>query len=265
MVVGALGPSRPHPGERTATPFRQVLAALLLAGLIAAGPRPGLAAPGASSPIEQPAPDGTAEPFGEVAAEPVEGPILDKWAGIQRAFAAEAALLDLCRAAPTLCPAPAALEFLAIVDQASGLTGLARAGEINRAVNLDIRPASDLERFQAEDVWSSPLATLTARAGDCEDYAIAKYAALRAAGIGASDVRLVILRDAAGREDHAVTAVRIEGRWRILDNRGFVMAEDRDLRRWRPLFVLSEAGVRRYPDEPVVAAAPTQPQPQPYL
>lgn len=205
----------------------------------------------AAAPAEQ-----AAEPFGDVAPEFIDGPVADKWRGVQHAVAAEAVLLDLCRATPVLCPAPAALEFLAIVDQAARQNGPTRAGEINRAVNLDVRPAADLDRFQVEDVWSSPIATLSAGAGDCEDYAIAKYVALRAAGFATDDLRLVILRDPAHGEDHAVATVRIEGRWRVLDNRRLVMRDDGAFSRWRPLFVLSEDGVRRYPEEQLVAAVP---------
>ena len=37
----------------------------------------------------------------------------------------------------------------------------------------------DLEQYGEIDVWSSPLATLDPGAGDCEDYAIAKFIALQ--------------------------------------------------------------------------------------
>jgi len=73
--------------------------------------------------------------------------------------------------------------------------GRARLGEINRAINLAIRPMSDLAQYGAIDVWSSPLVTFANGAGDCEDYAIAKFAALRHAGISPDDLRIVIMRD----------------------------------------------------------------------
>ena len=63
--------------------------------------------------------------------------------------------------------------------------GRARLGEINRAINLAIRPMSDLAQYGEIDVWSSPLVTFAHGAGDCEDYAIAKFVALRLAGIAA--------------------------------------------------------------------------------
>ena len=78
------------------------------------------------------------------------------------------------RGGPRHCASPAALQFLAIVDSAKARDGRARLGEINRAINLAIRPISDLAQYGARR-WSSPLTTFATGAGDCEDYAIAKW------------------------------------------------------------------------------------------
>src|ERR1700752_651257 len=98
------------------------------------------------------------------------------------------------------------MRFLEIVRTAAAREGLARLGEINRAFNLAIRPVSDRAQYGVEDYWASPLATLAAGAGDCEDYAIAKLVALRAAGLPADDLRLIIIREMTTGEDHAVLA-----------------------------------------------------------
>ena len=73
-----------------------------------------------------------------------------------------------------------------------------------------IRPMSDLAQWGVADRWSAPLATLTSGRGDCEDYAIAKYVALIEAGFAEDDVRLVIVRDIAIGEDHAIVAARAQ-------------------------------------------------------
>jgi len=49
-----------------------------------------------------------------------------------------------------------------------------------------------------------PARNLCYREGDCEDYAIAKYVALREAGFPQDDLQLVLVRDRAVRQDHAV-------------------------------------------------------------
>ena len=83
-------------------------------------------------------------------------------------------------------------------------------------------------------------------AGDCEDYAIAKFVALRLAGVAADDLRIVIMRDTIRGEDHAVAAARLDGRWLTLDNRRMAMVEDADVRNYRPTFVMDQHGVMRY-------------------
>jgi hypothetical protein len=65
---------------------------------------------------------------------------------------------------------------------------------------------------------------------------------------------LVILRDTIGRQDHAVVAARLEGRWLLLDNRRMVMVEDAQLRNYRPTFVIDHQGVRQYLDPPLFVA-----------
>ena len=92
----------------------------------------------------------------------------------------------------------------------------------------------------------SPLATLARGGGDCEDYAIAKFVALRRAGLAPEDLRIVVLRDTIHGEDHAVAAARLDGHWLTLDNRRMAMVEDTDVRNFRPTFVIGPHGVMRY-------------------
>lgn len=66
-----------------------------------------------------------------------------------------------------------------------------RLEAINRFFNERVRWRSDVELWGQDDFWTTPLQLLARGAGDCEDYAIAKYAALRAAGVPAERLRLV--------------------------------------------------------------------------
>ncbi len=178
-----------------------------------------------------------------------------RWRVITRAMEHERGLLARCRIEPDGCP-PGISRFLAIVEAARGKDGRARLGEVNRAVNLAIRYRSDAARHGAADAWASPLATFAAGEGDCEDYAIAKYAALREAGVAPGDLRLVLVRDARLSQDHAVVAARLEDRWLILDNRGFLLVEDR-VSAYRPLATFG-AGI----DPLDVAAGSRQDRPE---
>jgi len=198
----------------------------------------------------------SAEPFGLYASLLSEGGLREKWLGVEHKLDDERVQLALCDGDREGCVSPAALRLLAIIDTARAREGRARLGEINRAINLAIHPMSDMAQYGQIDVWSSPLVTFAHAAGDCEDYAIAKYVALRLAGISADDLRLVVLHDIVRGEDHAVAAARLDGHWLMLDNNRMAMVEDADVRNYRPLFVLDERGVMRYGDTPLLAGLP---------
>jgi predicted transglutaminase-like cysteine proteinase len=177
------------------------------------------------------------EPFGLPASPVYGGGVRIKWDGVASRLGEERVQLALCDGDRERCASDAALKLLAIVDAGRQRDGRARIGEINRAINLAIRAVDDFAQYGEADVWSSPLVTFAHGAGDCEDYAIAKYVALRMAGIAAEDLRILVLVDVRG-EGHAVAAARLEGRWLILDNRRMAMIEDINLLNYRPLFVI---------------------------
>lgn len=163
-----------------------------------------------------------------------------KWRGLQPAIRIEVKLLRMCRSEPLYCT-PASRRFLNVIEAARVKSGRARVGEINRAVNLAIRPMSDLAQYRVPDVWTTPLTTFTSGAGDCKDYAIAKYVALREAGVDAADLRIVILRNPIVQQDHAVTAARVDGQWLILDNRNMLLVADSQLEGMMPLVSLDDS------------------------
>ena len=204
--------------------------------------------------------DRSDEPFGLSTATVTQGAVLEKWLNVAREVDDERLVLKMCDENRASCQSPTALQFLAIVDSGRALGGRARIGEINRAINLKLKPVSDLALHGAEDVWSPPLATFAVGAGDCEDYAIAKFVALQEAGISADDLRIVILRDDLREEDHAVVAARLDGNWLMLDNRHMVMVEDQQVRRYRPVFLVDRDGVKLYSDTPYLAEASRGPE-----
>jgi predicted transglutaminase-like cysteine proteinase len=195
-----------------------------------------------------------AEPFHLFASPTLRGGLVAKWQSVAHKLDDERVQLALCDGDRENCASAAALQLLTIVDAGRQREGRARLGEINRAVNLAIHPMTDLAQFGQEDVWSSPLATFYRGAGDCEDYAIAKFVALRMAGIPAEDLRIVVLADVMRGEGHAVAAVRLDGHWLILDNRRMAMVEDVAFRNYRPLFVIDQSGVMKYSDAPLIAS-----------
>jgi predicted transglutaminase-like cysteine proteinase len=189
----------------------------------------------------QPAPD----LFGLESVAVARGEILTKWNRVAAEIAADRDVLRRCREAAATCPA-SAQKLLAVIAEGQAREGRARIGTINRAINLAIKPMSDLAQWGVIDRWSAPLETLSSGRGDCEDYAIAKYVALGEAGFSEDKLRLVIVRDLGLGEDHAILAVRDSEKWLLLDNRRLVLVEDGELQRVEPLFALNRDGVREF-------------------
>ena len=193
----------------------------------------------------------SSEPFGLPTVEAPQGPLVTKWRDVEREIRRDEPLLARC-AGDRSCGSVAALQLMDIAGVARRGDARARVGRINRAINLAIRPMSDTAQYGVPDLWTAPIQTLTAGAGDCEDYAIAKYVALEEAGVAEEDLRLVVVRDTRRREDHAVVAVRVDGRWLVLDNRWLALVEDVELENYLPMFEMNREGVRRF----VLAARP---------
>lgn len=84
----------------------------------------------------------------------------------------------------------------------------ARIKAINGFFNRRVVYKEDKEAWNAVDYWASPLETLAKGEGDCEDYAIAKYFSLLAAGVPSVKMRMVYVRAqmAGGLQAHMVLA-----------------------------------------------------------
>jgi predicted transglutaminase-like cysteine proteinase len=185
-----------------------------------------------------------ARPLFGMETEPVLGPLTSKWRAVELEIGHEERALADCRAQRP-CPGPAR-DLLNLIAEGTGRTGRARVGLINRAVVLAITPATDEAQWGVEDHWSSPFETLQTHRGDCEDYAIVKYVALRQAGLPTADVKIVILRNQFPNEYHAVAATRVNGEWLILENRSLTLVRDTDMMRATPKFLIDEDGVHRF-------------------
>ena len=113
---------------------------------------------------------------------------------------------------------------------------------VHRYVNR-FRYVTDKRNWRRRDYWAIP-EQLFERGGDCEDYVIAKYLSLRALGIDADRLRVVVVYDRKKREDHAVLAVLGPNETVILDNyRRRVMSWTDMKRRYRPYYSLNENAV----------------------
>lgn len=198
------------------------------------------------------------EPFGLTTFRAPQGLLWVKWRKVEAEIAEDVNVLAQCRNDGSRCSNPAAQKYLALVSESHRLQARAKIEWINRSINAAIRYTSDPEQHGVPDLWSAPLATLGSGRGDCEDYAIAKYALLRDAGFSSDDLRLLVVRDRTARQDHAVVGIRLKGRWLVLDNRHDVLLEPKDAPHLVPLFALNQHGVKLFA-VPYDATAPSTP------
>ena len=109
-------------------------------------------------------------------------------------------------------------------------------------MNGRVHYVDDQRRFGRADVWSAANDTLRSGRGDCEDYAIAKFQLLRAAGFAERDLYLVIVRDLVRRADHAVLVARAAGHMYVLDNGTDDVLESGQVSDYRPVLTFASYG-----------------------
>jgi predicted transglutaminase-like cysteine proteinase len=227
-------------------PYSAAPICLLAAEYVEPGPFVENAANGATAHHHASATDDkeAAQLFGMDTEPVVEGELPEKWHHVEAVMAQDFAVVAQCHLDGP-CPV-AAQRLIDISAEGARRSGRARVGLINRAANLAISPVNDERQWGAADHWSDPFETLLSNRGDCEDYAIVKYAALLEAAVPADDVKIVVLKNLFPDEYHAVAAARVNGEWLIMDNRTLTLVRDTDVMRATPEFVLDHDGVRRF-------------------
>jgi predicted transglutaminase-like cysteine proteinase len=96
----------------------------------------------------------------------------------------------------------------------------------------------DKRNWGANDYWETP-AEFMQRGGDCEDYAIAKYAALRALGVPEERLRIAIVQDTLKNIAHAVLVVYAETGAYMLDNQNDGLLNAETYTRYRPIYSIN--------------------------
>jgi len=125
---------------------------------------------------------------------------------------------------------------------------VAKLEAVNGYVNARVRFVDDRVQFGIADRWMPASETLARGRGDCEDFALAKRAMLRAAGVPDKDLYLVVLKDLTRRADHAVLVVRAAGRFLVLDNGTDRIVDSSDIQDYKPVltFTASQAYTHGY-------------------
>jgi predicted transglutaminase-like cysteine proteinase len=81
-----------------------------------------------------------------------------------------------------------------VIRNSNGTTELERLTRVNNYFNQLMRFGEDTDIWGQLDYWATPMESLHRAAGDCEDFAIAKYYTLLETGIPAEKLRLTYVR-----------------------------------------------------------------------
>jgi predicted transglutaminase-like cysteine proteinase len=138
---------------------------------------------------------------------------LPKWKRVLSKAREQVRVLGGCTGAS--CP-PGATSWQRIMQQARGQEPMEQLKMVTAFFNK-WPYRLDMDAFGTSDWWATPQEFLKL-SGDCEDYAITKYFALRELGFSQDDLRIVIVRDRIRGIGHAVLAVFLHGEAFVLDN-----------------------------------------------
>ena len=89
-------------------------------------------------------------------------------------------------------------EWRAMIDKIQPMTDQQKTVAVNDFFNTRIRWVQDPEAWGQKDYWATPLETMAKRMGDCEDFAIAKYATLVLAGVDVNKLRITYVKARMG-------------------------------------------------------------------
>ncbi len=85
-----------------------------------------------------------------------------------------------------------------MLDRAKNDSPEKKLMQVNQFFNRHVRYTEDLTLWKKSDYWATPLELMGERAGDCEDYTIAKYLSLLQLGIANEQLRLIYVKAQIG-------------------------------------------------------------------
>lgn len=104
-------------------------------------------------------------------------------------------------------------DWRQMLAQAASLPEGEKLRRVNDFFNRRTRFADDIDVWGQVDYWATPLETLGRGAGDCEDFALAKYFSLTELGVPADKLRLVYVRARIGGPQSTVTQAHMVLSW----------------------------------------------------
>lgn len=111
------------------------------------------------------------------------------------------------------------------------------AAQVNELVNRT-HYVPDSKNYGQNDYWATPVEFFS-RGGDCEDFAIAKYTALRTLGVPEERLRVAIVQDLQKNVPHAILIVYTDNGPMILDNQIKTAINADRVSHYKPIFSIN--------------------------
>jgi predicted transglutaminase-like cysteine proteinase len=124
------------------------------------------------------------------------------------------------------------------VQQFQGLSLVEKIKAVNTFAN-NMPYIEDIDLYGKSDYWATP-SEFFARGGDCEDFAMAKYVALKQLGVSPSQMRLAIVKDKVKNQMHAILIVYTESGAYVLDNQNSRAVLASQINRYQPIYSINE-------------------------
>jgi predicted transglutaminase-like cysteine proteinase len=125
-----------------------------------------------------------------------------------------------------------------------GASELDKVEAVNTFYNK-IRYIEDKNNYGTSDYWATP-AEFSSKGGDCEDYAIAKYTALKNLGFSENQMRIAIVQDTWKGIPHAILIVYTSDGAKFLDNQYKTVKNVEGFTRYRPIYSINRTGWWRH-------------------
>ncbi|WP_120496102.1 transglutaminase-like cysteine peptidase [Kiloniella sp. EL199] len=141
---------------------------------------------------------------------------LPQWARVLKKSKPEIRSFNACANNIANCKTPQQKSWRKIIHAAKNMSRRQKLDTVNKFFNRWPYKL-DREVYGVSEYWASPNQFMRT-SGDCEDYSIAKFYALKELGFKDNEMRIVILKDSIRGIGHAVLAIYEKNDILILDS-----------------------------------------------
>ena len=164
---------------------------------------------------------------------------LPQWSRVVKKMRAEEGAFKACLKNSAHCKGDAMKSWRNLILTSRNLDRKSKLNAVNKFFNR-WPYKMDTQLYGTVEYWASP-SEFMRRSGDCEDYSIAKFFALKHLGFKSSEMRVVILMDNIRNTGHAVLAVYQGRDILILDSLSNIIFSHAKYRHYVPQYSMNES------------------------